>query len=599
MNNTLLKYLSKKELAFLDKSSRAYDALFGVFFEKRKQWDNSIMDEAAKIAEAKKLRAVIDEQMQPHKDAIFTLLSIARRRMALECIKNPQQLIIDLKEYLGAVTDNAYNAWVDMEKSDRVFQNNNTEDNMPSTHEELQEAIEELCFSIDDYYKVLFDRVTEDVQPFFYAFDVNTDEVIQLIFDRFIELLPQYKKATVKDLNEIDTYKTALGVFDDEESEEEHEDDKQRAIYRTQQEIDRLTAVIKELVSNQKTDKAYRTKAKAGDTAAVPPHLALPSTREYQESFAFDENNKAYIQPIIHTEGLQFRGGKMFLQGGLKAISEVELQNMKTKEGIEEIDIPLLMVFYTVIYKEFEKKLKSNETLSPVVTIYAPDMAASLGMARPHDKKDMHALIEKVQSFHNIIGICSAERAGGIGSQYPVLNYEGYDEEHNTISISSPYINYIIEKTFNISLRLAKDGKPLLKKSGEAATKVSHSYLVKTGIARRRDKAAAQLVMRIAVLIEQAGKGTPHIKAKTLIEDDAAIRKRYNQNKNKVRFLQRLFANTWKYLREDTELLAVYKDIQLPDENDPKNIPTPATLDKIIFEFPHNGKRKSRKPLVE
>jgi len=100
--------------------------------------------------------------------------------------------------------------------------------------------------------------------------------------------------------------------------------------------------------------------------------------------------------------------------------------------------------------------------------------------------------------------------------------------------------------------------------------------------------------MRIAVLIEQAGKGTPHIKASTLILEDAVIRKRYEENQNKRRFLQRLFTNTWKYLREDTELLADYIDIELPDENNPKSIPTPKTLETTVFEFRHKGKRKNR-----
>ena len=55
--------------------------------------------------------------------------------------------------------------------------------------------------------------------------------------------------------------------------------------------------------------------------------------------------------------------------------------------------------------------------------------------------------------------------------------------------------------------------------------------------------------------------------------------------------LKRIFKRTWELLREQTHLTEVYKNIQLPDPNDPKNIPTAKTLN-MVFSFPHEGKIK-------
>ena len=46
-----------------------------------------------------------------------------------------------------------------------------------------------------------------------------------------------------------------------------------------------------------------------------------------------------------------------------------------------------------------------------------------------------------------------------------------------------------------------------------------------------------------------------------------------------------------KNLTEEAEEAAVYKDIQLPDPNNPAVIPTPKTVDTLVFSFPHNGKK--------
>lgn len=341
--------------------------------------------------------------------------------------------------------------------------------------------------------------------------------------------------------------------------------------------------------ANKEDKLRYRTKKRAGITTHVPPKLALPSTAEYQYSLSFDENNNAYMQPIISTDGLTFEDGKMFFEGQLQAVSDAYLQNLKTKEPISEIDRPLLMVFYSIILTAFEKSLMKGDRLNPVITVYAPELAKQIGQSTGHNDRYIGTTLKKVQSFHNIVGIMS--NGSGI---YPILNFEGYDEETNNIKFSSPYINKIIEKTFDVSIRTDKKGQVIKKSNGLPDTKAMHSYLVKTEIASAKDKGAADNILILVPLIEQAGKHTPHISAATLIERNTSLNMRLKESSNPRQLLARTFKNTWIYLKKYTTIAEDYIDFEFPDENNPKNIPTPSTLETTVFEFNNKGKKKKR-----
>ena len=95
----------------------------------------------------------------------------------------------------------------------------------------------------------------------------------------------------------------------------------------------------------QRKKDAYRTKAKAGTVYRnVPDNLAIATFPGYQHSMSLYQNGNAYLQPLTSTDGLKFQNGLMYFAGKqMRRVSEVELQNMKTKEGIENIDLALLL----------------------------------------------------------------------------------------------------------------------------------------------------------------------------------------------------------------------------------------------------------------
>lgn len=343
-----------------------------------------------------------------------------------------------------------------------------------------------------------------------------------------------------------------------------------------------------------KNARLYRTRESAKKTGAIteaPTSLAIPTLAKYQYSMSLYQDGGAYLQPLSSTDGLKFKNGKMYFDGlAMREVSEVELQNMKTKEGIEDIDLPILRTFYSIILTQFEKS--GYTVLEDVLTMSVPALAEFIGLQSNLNKKDIARVIEKTQSYHNVIGVLHGTRNGKpVQSLYPVLNFEGYNDKTNTISFSSPYMNYVIKTVYNLSIRKTKDGKKKLKKNGEPLKIASHSYLIDSSIAKERNKAAVENVVILVTLIEQAGDNIPRIKASTLIERNVQLAERLETAANPRALLKTTFTKTWELLKTKTRLTEAYKNIQLPDPNDPAFMPTMKTLDKVVFTFPHEGKK--------
>ena len=331
----------------------------------------------------------------------------------------------------------------------------------------------------------------------------------------------------------------------------------------------------------------YRTKAKARDVGAIteaPSHLLIPTLPNYQNSLSLYQRGNAYLQPFVDMEGLQFKDGKLYFEGG-REVSEIELRNLRTKEGIQDIDLIDLRFYYSILFDQFRRSGFLQDIIIVSVSV--------LARRNDPDEECIKSIIAKTQSYHNVMGVLKGTRNGKpTESYYQVLNFEYYDEKHNIIAFSSPYMNYVIQTIFNLSLRKGKDGKPRIKKSGEPLRIASHSYLIDSSIAKERNKAAAENVIIIVTLIEQAGDNIPRIKASTLLERNVQLAERFETVQNPRVLLKNTFTKTWELLRTKTRLREVYKNIKLPEPNDPAFMPTVKTLDKMVFTFPHEGKKK-------
>ena len=351
--------------------------------------------------------------------------------------------------------------------------------------------------------------------------------------------------------------------------------------------------------------KSYRTKALAEKESPLdlcPERLAVPTAGNYEYSISLHQEGKAFLQKLtLSTDCLQFENGEMFFNGALEPITTVELQDMRTNEGIEDIDIPLLTMYYSIILAKFQERIKQGldfGTANDMVTrIYVPDFIRCLEIISEgsgSSEEKIANIMRKTRAFHNIVGIHYVPKNGKIHRSYfPVMNFEGYDYETNTISFFSPYLNYIVQKIYSASIRRDKKGNPKLNSKDRPMLYPCNSYLIKPSIIGERNKDAVFNVFIIVQLIEQAGhKGIPHIKASTIVERNEALKSRLHKSTNPVQLLKRVFKKTWELLWTHTLLLETYDSIVLPDPNDITKIPTPSNMHKLVFEFPHNGKTK-------
>lgn len=366
-----------------------------------------------------------------------------------------------------------------------------------------------------------------------------------------------------------------------------------------------LDEEIEQLKKDQTTDepgKKYRTRSdarKAGAITKLPTSLAIPTLKGYQNSMSLykDKESGAYLQLFSSTDKLRFKNGKLYFSNSenapnMQEISEVELQNLKTKEGIEDIDLSNLRIFYSIILDQFQKT-KYTE-LKDIIRVPIPLLAEYLGWKANYNKQSVNLLLGKVQSFHNVVGVLHGTRNGKpTQSYYQVLNFEYYDEKNNVVAFSSPYMNYLLRTIFNIAVRKDKNGKARLKKSGEPLLLPNHSYLIDGSIAKERNKAAVENVVIIISMIERAGDNIPRIKASTLIEHNPQLQERLENSTNKRQLLKRTFAKTWELLRSKTRLAEVYEGIALPDPKDPAYLPNETELENLVISFPHNGKKKA------
>ena len=339
--------------------------------------------------------------------------------------------------------------------------------------------------------------------------------------------------------------------------------------------------------------KKYRTRNAAGELVELTEVIPIITNSAFQFAMTLNPDEKAHLQllKLEENEELDFKDGKLYFKK--IPASKVDLVKLYTREGISSLDLQTLRYLYGIILKNIQRDLpkmtKESELTSYAVKIYVPDLMRLLGLKANTSKDMVEYLINKIYSYHNILGIMEVHALGRtFHNEYPVMLYYGYDEKTNTIYFSSPYMNKIIKEVLGASVLRDKFGNPRLSKKGVPLLAPSHSYLIKSSLASEKNKRAAEIVSIVVTVIEQAGKNIPHIKAQTIIDRhpdlQMALEKATPADKNKI--LKRAFSAAWKFLDKHTTLKETYRNIKLDQP-----IPTYKTLD-IVFEFPHEGKNK-------
>lgn len=331
----------------------------------------------------------------------------------------------------------------------------------------------------------------------------------------------------------------------------------------------RVQPEITPATSENNVRKSRRVKSKAIEIVDVfPEKLATPSLQNYGYSLSLHKEGNAFL---VNTKGIEAELtviDKRYMKQdkrcytGTRNLFFDDLQNISTTDGIEKIDLLTLHYFYTLLLKKFETD--KHILRDSRIKLFVPDMARYFGIKSSIGETTTLSLIKKARSFTNVMGIVK-ESNSNIPSCYPALLYHGFDSRENTITISSPYIENLLQSAYNAAIITNAKGCKITDQKNEPKTKPWNSYLVKPEILKERNKTAAENVFIICNVIEQAGNNVPHISAKTIIDRNVSLNNSYNKSTNKNQVLRRVFQKTWELLDSMTDLKTIYKDIVLPD----------------------------------
>jgi len=320
-----------------------------------------------------------------------------------------------------------------------------------------------------------------------------------------------------------------------------------------------------------------RTRAAAGQTVKLPSALAIITNRDYQYGISFYQRGRAYLQPIKSLDGYRYQNERYTLSR--------KPNELFTDEDLSKFDLMLLRAIYSIILHNNTANDFDNTLSEAPFTIYLPDFLRMIGMKSMPNRATFDSLYKKFENLQFLLGI--TDPPDDIRRIYPVIYNLDPDRGKNTVSFSSPYICNLIRL---ISQSASQN------KNDSGLPRATHSYLIKPSLVKENNKRAAEIVVIVVALIEQARKQTPHIKASTILDRHLELKQAYEKasSGNKSVILKRAFQKAWVMLREQTELASKYNDPVFLKTELP--VPTIKTLDRAIT-FENRGKSKSSKPV--
>lgn len=347
----------------------------------------------------------------------------------------------------------------------------------------------------------------------------------------------------------------------------------------------------KNKIVSENEKHTYRTSKKSGKTDDIPPMIPAIINKKFQNAMSLVDDDTAYIQPLSLTsaDNLVFENGQLYFEG--MPATAATLKEYYTTSGIENLDLPLLRLFYAIILNRFATTWAEDRTVEQTITIYYPDLCKQLGMSSNTNESQKKDFINRILSFQTIMGVIDRGKRGE--DILPVLVYLGNDNKKNTISFASPYMVRVIEDIYNASIRKTKENLPLLKKNGEPQLLPAYSYMIKPSITKEKNKKAVEIVFIVITTIAQSNTLNPSITAREIINKNLILKQSIDlcsSTPNKTLLLKRAFTKAWELLKTQTELTNIYKNIELPDIT---NYPTMSSLD-MVFEFHHEGIMKEQ-----
>lgn len=217
--------------------------------------------------------------------------------------------------------------------------------------------------------------------------------------------------------------------------------------------------------AKDKVPQVYRTKKMAGETDEVPELIMLPSTSNYRAALSFREDGKDFVVPL--RQELKIRYDKVtgeFFYDDVE-LGLLDLENAR-KADLTTTDLWPLRVMYSIIGKslteEFNKgTLQPKRVIEHSVKVRVPDLIGALCSKGNVSKERAVDLLNKLLNYENVIGIIyeyEARRNKEFPSYYPMLLWMAVETKDNTIRFTSPYLNMLLYKIMEESIRVDRRG---------------------------------------------------------------------------------------------------------------------------------------------
>lgn len=313
---------------------------------------------------------------------------------------------------------------------------------------------------------------------------------------------------------------------------------------------------------------------------------ATITAKEYVTALTFRQEKDKYAYMFMIRsdikDKLRFENNMFYSDKRPQGLSDTEVNKIITFENIENINLSLLRVIYSMIFKEYEAS--NNRLDKSYISIKISDLFKSLGRKPNVGQDRVEGLLRDITQYKNVYGVVINNTGKRLyRNYYEVLSDYKYDEKKKVIHMKMPYLICLIE------MMTINDKEPKKKKP-------THSFLIKSSIAKVRNRAAIENVNIIVTLIEQAGDNVPHISAKTIVDRNSLLKYRLRQcsKKNRQRIIDKCFMKTWELLRTATLLEDKYINIELPNSEDITSLPKLKNLQKYVYEYRHEGIKKDR-----
>lgn len=320
---------------------------------------------------------------------------------------------------------------------------------------------------------------------------------------------------------------------------------------------------------------------KMGAVTEFSERMSIITIKRYCEAIQFkNDRNECYLVRIdlMFMNDISFDDHEGKINKKKSKLDTLSISDLKYYASKKDIDIPLLMAFFSVLYDNFENLRKES------IKIYFPSFMQKFGINGRGE--GLQPLLNKISKFSELLGILPD------GSIRKVLEFDSYDREIGILVINIPYMWQLMS-----NLTINPKRYKLL-----SVDRLMHCNMI-----NERDKVAVQIVAYFLTVLRQ--RGERRVNKPKINDDDCnteevfievgmrvetiinkipqfgdSIEGKKTKHQNEV--YKRHFTKAYELLKTKTDAFQYYQNLSVTEI-----IPTVSRMKDIIY-IKHSGRKK-------